>query len=155
MWKKRNLARFRTMIWSMWALVTLAYGRVIKPIGGPQYITVPVAISVVQEHECYLYDYRGCFSSPYCQAAMTCNYLYITFPSPLQTIFLAFSLSLFLPLSPFNISIFFLVSLALSRFALFHLYLSLSSFCSICSWSFLLSLCVFVAWFLLFLYSSV
>lgn len=33
-----------TMISTMCALVTLTYGKVMKPLGGPQYITLPVAI---------------------------------------------------------------------------------------------------------------
>lgn len=53
------------MISTMCALVTLTYGKVMKPLGGPQYITLPVAIHARKgegdgSHN-YLYDNKDRF----------------------------------------------------------------------------------------------
>lgn len=55
------------MISTMCALVTLTYGKVMKLLGGPQYITLPVAMHAREgegdsSHN-YLYDNKGRFCS--------------------------------------------------------------------------------------------
>lgn len=52
-----------TAISTMCALVTLTYGEVMKPLGGPQYITLPVAIRAIVggSAQGYLYDNKGRF----------------------------------------------------------------------------------------------